>query len=297
MASAYGTFANNGIHVEAHFVDRITDASDQETYRFQGAPQPVLDPRVNAAMVDLMEGVVRGGTATAARLGGGWPAAGKTGTTDRNTDAWFVGYTPTMSTAVWTGYKEGSVSMGRSATGGARPATMWRQFMTRALEGQKAVPFPEVAYGRRPLSTGEMVTVPDVRRMSEGQAITALGDAKLGAEVRAEASTSAAGTVVWQSPKAGEVVEAGEPVIIGVSTGKPPAPPPAPPPSPEEDGGDEDNGDGDNDDGDNDDGDNDDGDNDEGDGDTGGDEGDNGEGDRGDGDNGDNGDGDNGDNG
>jgi penicillin-binding protein 1A len=232
MASAYGTFANGGQHIQAHFVDRITDASDQELYRFQGAPQQVLDPKVNAAMVDLMEGVVRGGTGTAARLGGNWPVAGKTGTTDRNTDAWFVGYTPTMSTAVWTGYKEGSVSMGRSATGGARPATMWRQFMTRALEGQPAVPFPEVGYGRRPLSTGETVTVPEVRRLSESQALQVLGDAKLAGQVRSEYSRAAAGTVVWQSPDAGQVIEAGELVYIGVSKGSAPPPSPPPPPSP-----------------------------------------------------------------
>ncbi|MDQ3973023.1 MAG: PBP1A family penicillin-binding protein, partial [Actinomycetota bacterium] len=218
MASAYGTFANGGRHVQPYLIDRVVDRAGQVLFQAQPQPQQVLDPAVNATMVDFMRGVVREGTGTGARLPS-WDTAGKTGTTQRNTDAWFVGYTPVMSTAVWMGHPDAQVSMpGR--TGGSLPAAMWRDFMTRALEGVTPTPFPAVQAGMAQVQVGASVRVPDVRRMTEAQALQALGAARLAGQVRAVAANSPAGTVVWQSPRAGASATVGDPVYLGLSTGR-----------------------------------------------------------------------------
>ena len=155
MASAYGAFANNGVHVEAHIIERITDREGVERYRADYPGVQALDPRSNAVMVDMMRGVVTGGTGTRAAIGG-WEVAGKTGTTQKNTDAWFVGYTPVLSTAVWTGYAEGNITIGRSTTGGGTAAPLWRRFMVQALEGRTPVGYPQVVDA--PRVRGALVT-------------------------------------------------------------------------------------------------------------------------------------------
>ena len=78
----------------------------------------------------MLSTVIASGTGTAADIG--CPAAGKTGTTDDQTDAWFVGYTPRISTAVWTGYPASRQSMGPSAFGGTYAAPIWHEFMSAA---------------------------------------------------------------------------------------------------------------------------------------------------------------------
>ena len=231
MASAYGTFANGGAHVPASMIDRIESSDGEVLYQRTPAPQQVLDPRVNGAMVDVMQSVVSGGTATRASLAN-WRAAGKTGTTQNNADAWFVGYTPVMSAAVWMGHAEGQISMpGR--TGGSIPATIWHDFMVRALDGVEPVGFPEVEIGERALVDGGEVSVPDVRGLDETQALRALAEAKLIGQTRIVDSLTAEGTVLWQNPRPGETAQAGDSISIGVSSGKAPPPPePEPEPSP-----------------------------------------------------------------
>ena len=81
----------------------------------------------------MLKTVIASGTGTAADIG--CPAAGKTGTTDDQTDAWFVGYTPRISTAVWTGYPAARQSMGPSAFGGTYAAPIWHEFMDAARGG------------------------------------------------------------------------------------------------------------------------------------------------------------------
>ncbi len=87
---------------------------------------------------DILKGVIKRGTGTAAAIGR--PAAGKTGTTQQYRDAWFVGYTPQLATAVWMGYPEAQTAMtsvhGVAVTGGSFPAQMWAKFMRAALSGK-----------------------------------------------------------------------------------------------------------------------------------------------------------------
>jgi len=96
-------------------------------------------------VTSILEDNIRYGTGTRAALDR--PAAGKTGTTDEHADAWFVGYTPRLATAVWMGYTRGEIPMldvhGISVSGGSFPAEIWRRFMSPALEGTPVVDFPE----------------------------------------------------------------------------------------------------------------------------------------------------------
>jgi penicillin-binding protein 1A len=84
---------------------------------------------------------------TGTRAGFGRPTAGKTGTTDKHADAWFVGYTPDLSTAVWMGYQGGEIPMenvhGIAVSGGSFPAEIWRLYMERTIGLRAARDFPE----------------------------------------------------------------------------------------------------------------------------------------------------------
>ena len=98
-------------------------------------PHACVPDGVASVVTGILEDNVRYGTGTAASLDR--PVAGKTGTTDEHADAWFVGYTPGLSTAVWMGYTRGEVPMtnvhGISVSGGSFPAEIWRRFMYAAL--------------------------------------------------------------------------------------------------------------------------------------------------------------------
>lgn len=132
MAGAYATFANNGWHSDTTFIVQVTDSSGNVLLDNTPKPQLVLDPWASAALNDVMRDVIDRGTATSANIGR--PAAGKTGTTSSERDIWFVGYVPQLSTAVWVGNDDYS-PIGYGATGGTYVAPIWRNFMSRALQG------------------------------------------------------------------------------------------------------------------------------------------------------------------
>ena len=105
----------------------------------------VLDPQVARTVTDVLRGVITKGTGTRAKLTD-HVAAGKTGTTDREHDAWFVGYTPQLVAAVWMGDPTQLTPMSHVGKfspvfGGTWPATVWQKFMTLALAGQPEYPF------------------------------------------------------------------------------------------------------------------------------------------------------------
>ncbi len=138
MASAYGTFAARGIRNEPIGILQVIDADGQILIDQQLRPGVrVLEANVADSVSDVLQGVVTDGTGQAASLGGR-PVAGKTGTTQSYWAAWFVGYTPSLSTAVWMGHIDGLASLtnvngvGR-VTGGSHPATAFADFMKAAL--------------------------------------------------------------------------------------------------------------------------------------------------------------------
>jgi penicillin-binding protein 1A len=131
MASAYGTFANNGIYHLPVAISRIYDRRSQKTiFRAHGDGREVLDPGIAYTVTSTLEEVITSGTGVAANPGR--PAAGKTGTGQEYRDAWFAGYTPQLSAAVWVGHPEGEIAM-PGISGGTLPAPIWGTFMRNAL--------------------------------------------------------------------------------------------------------------------------------------------------------------------
>jgi penicillin-binding protein 1A len=98
MASAYGAFANRGIHTTPYLIHRVVDRHGRVIYQAEPRGRRALTPEVNVTMVEVLGDVVRHGTGTRANLPG-WDVAGKTGTTQQNWDVWFVGATPALSAA------------------------------------------------------------------------------------------------------------------------------------------------------------------------------------------------------
>jgi penicillin-binding protein 2D len=142
MASAYGTLATGGVHYPATVITKVVDRRGRSIFQVQPKGTQVLKPSVAAAATDVLQGVI--GQGTGSRAGIGRPAAGKTGTSQLNRDAWFVGYTPQLVTAVWVGYPiERTIIVGGSkGFGGTLAAPIWASFMKQALVGQTARNFP-----------------------------------------------------------------------------------------------------------------------------------------------------------
>lgn len=143
MASAYGTFANKGVHVKPTAIVKILDRNgnvleDSSTLEKEETKTRVMSEREAYEMTTMLEGVIDHGTGRAAAIGR--PAAGKTGTTDDNKDAWCVGYTPDIVTAVWIGDDTGAHSLG-DIYGGTVPAEIWRDYMSSATSDESGGDF------------------------------------------------------------------------------------------------------------------------------------------------------------
>ena len=135
MAAAYATFAAKGSYARPYSITRITDRRGETVYDHEPVTKQVLDPREVGVLNATLEQVVSRGTATAAQIGRS--QAGKTGTTTNFADAWFVGYVPQLSTAVWVGYPDSQKPMdsvhGRRVYGGTFPARIWADYMRVAV--------------------------------------------------------------------------------------------------------------------------------------------------------------------
>jgi membrane peptidoglycan carboxypeptidase len=146
MAGAYSTFANQGIAVSPHVIETVTTADGHVLWNDQPTHNRVLTT-TDATQVDYaLHQVVLHGTGTGAAVPG-HDIAGKTGTTSNYNDAWFIGYTPSLTTAVWMGYSQSESEQMRSVrgapvTGGSLPATIFQRFMTQALAGTDSGSFP-----------------------------------------------------------------------------------------------------------------------------------------------------------
>ena len=139
MAQAYAAFANGGNAVFAHGVSAVKDAGGREIYRRTGSgPGNRIGPDMLADVNAMMRAVMEQGTGKAARFG--YPAGGKTGTTQDYRDAWFIGYSADFVTVVWLGNDDGTPM--RGVTGGGLPARLFREIMAAAHQGldPKALP-------------------------------------------------------------------------------------------------------------------------------------------------------------
>ena len=154
MASAYGVFAARGLRAEPTPVLRVTDRDGKVLIdNSKPSTNRVLKEAVADNVNAMLQGVLQSGTAAGRGLGNR-PAAGKTGTTEDNKDAWFVGYTPTLSTAVWMGFQNAVGTQTKllknikgvgKVTGGSHPARIWQSFMSSALRKVPVTEFTEAA--------------------------------------------------------------------------------------------------------------------------------------------------------
>ena len=199
QAAGFATFAARGTYARPYAITRIEDGDGNVVYQHspetrQGPPQKEV-----GVLNGVLQRVVREGTGTAASIGR--PLAGKTGTTENNGNAWFVGYVPQLSTAVWVGRPEGDVPMtnvrGIPVTGGSYPARIFSRYMGAALAG---VPAQDLYTA----SPDELFLRPAPR------------------DVAADAPPAT--TVV---PPAGDVLPADTPSAPAVTFVPPPPPPPA----------------------------------------------------------------------
>jgi penicillin-binding protein 1A len=152
MASAYATLANGGERIEPTIITKVTDAKGDVVWEAQPKRTQAISAGVAYEVTRILELNILHGTGTKANIDR--PAAGKTGTAQEYYDAWFCGYTPNLSTAVWMGHPEAQIAMndvhGIRVTGGSFPAEMWHKFMYDAdrdyPETEFVVPAVKVTY-------------------------------------------------------------------------------------------------------------------------------------------------------
>jgi penicillin-binding protein 1A len=198
--SAFTVFPNGGIRVEPHLVKRVTRYDGALLEEARPAVQDVISPEVAQTMTAMLEDVVAHGTGVRAQALGR-PSAGKTGTTNDFTDAWYLGFTPSLTAGVWVGNDDKQISLGKKETGALTALPIWLEFMQGATADTPVLQFQNV----QPLdqqSLGHVVTVdtPDLAPTEP-------------TEQGLPPATTGSGTGA----------ESGEP-------GKPPTQPPPPPP-------------------------------------------------------------------
>lgn len=270
MASAYSTLARGGDYIQPTAILKITTSDGKIIENNKPIRKPAISALTAYLVTDILKDAILYGTGRRANFG--FPAAGKTGTTQNYHDAWFVGYTPYYSCAVWIGYRNRQMSLrnihgfGRVA-GGTLPAIIWRRFMEKAHRGLAYKDFPrpkkgvvEVKIcvesglrateycpkttwgifirGKSPVKFCDIhkgIPVPNVIGKKSRQATSILQSAGFKVNPVLEYHPAvAAGLVFSQSPAAGTKAKAESIITIYVSKGKPPAPPPPPPSPPSE---------------------------------------------------------------
>jgi penicillin-binding protein 1A len=149
MVGAFAPFANGGIAVTPHVVERVRAADGNLLYsRYSESLGRIIEARYVAMMNQMMQETLLTGTAHKAELPG-WPAAGKTGTSQDFRDAWFVGYTSHLVTGVWLGNDDGTPT--KKITGGGLPVEVWSKVMKTAHQGVPVAGLPGLS-GSAPLT-------------------------------------------------------------------------------------------------------------------------------------------------
>lgn len=230
MASAYGTFAYRGIHVSPVLITKITRADGTIVYENVHQQTKAIDVPIADTVTDVLQQVITRGTGKAAQEP--FPVAGKTGTGEDYKNAWFCGYTPTLSTAVWAGFPTEEIPMHRPATpitvyGGTWPAQIWQRFMAAAQGETPPAEFPPLPSTTTTTTTvpvaptttpGVPLAVPDVRGRAFNDAASMVQQTGF-TPVRFDVvdGTKPPGTVRAQSPPGGSTATRGALVTLEVA--------------------------------------------------------------------------------
>ena len=141
--SAFTVFPNDGIRIDPHMIRRVTSYDGALLEEAHPEVHDVISPEVARTMTAMLEEVIQFGTGIQAKALGR-PAAGKTGTTQDYTDAWFIGFTPQVTAGVWVGFDDKQISLGKKETGAKAALPIWLEFMQNALAGMPEVEFANV---------------------------------------------------------------------------------------------------------------------------------------------------------
>jgi len=141
--SAFTVFPDDGIRIDPHMIRRVSSYDGALLEEAHPEVHDVVSPDVARTMTAMLEEVIQFGTGIQARALGR-PAAGKTGTTQDYTDAWFIGFTPQLTAGVWVGFDDKQISLGKKETGAKAALPIWLEFMQGALAGVPEIEFPNV---------------------------------------------------------------------------------------------------------------------------------------------------------
>jgi penicillin-binding protein 1A len=159
--SAFTVFPDDGIHIQPHMIRRVTSYDGATLEEARPKVTDVLPSDVARTMVAMLEDVVHFGTGVRAQALGR-PSAGKTGTTNDFTDAWYIGFTPQITAGVWVGFDDPKTSLGPKETGARAALPIWLEFMEQASKGMPVENFPNVTPLEELAKTAhEDVDVPD----------------------------------------------------------------------------------------------------------------------------------------
>ncbi len=165
--SAFTAFPNDGIRLQPHFIRRVTTYDGAVLEEARPNVQEAVAPDVARMMVAMLEEVVQYGTGTAARALAR-PAAGKTGTTNDYTDAWFLGFTPSLTAGVWVGFDDNQHSLGKGETGARAALPIWLALMKAATAAKPVEDFPNVVpLSKLALTKNVKVDTPDTAPTEE----------------------------------------------------------------------------------------------------------------------------------
>lgn len=235
MASAYSTFATNGLNTESYLVERIDLVDSGTVYQHEAIPQQIFDPAMVAAgRQPLLRVPTSSGTASRANIG--VPQGGKTGTHSRNRDVWYVGFVPRYSTAVWVGYPDEQRELTNVTIrgerysrlfGGTVPGPIWAEFMRVVLADEDPGDFPADPTGVDEYFRTPTTEVPDLMALAfppeemVDEITKALLTAHLNPDVQEVPSLEPAGTILSISVEPGTEVAQGTTILVEISSGVP----------------------------------------------------------------------------